>query len=186
MLLKIRWLADPHGQFLEPLSLGFTVNDAAEESQALGDVVAVGQNVLARSLRVLPDELLEASGLRKNISRMTSLRHFDDNAFFKVEDVLVAKQVHRAGPPGQLLVIVHIVVGTPGNLDHIEIARQAEIPAPAAKLIALCRDLLTCQRSRSMSSKCRPNRELVLRALSMDSWRFSGTFTSVRLGRAVS
>jgi hypothetical protein len=88
-----RRFANSSAELVEPVGLVRAMNHAADESQPLGDVVPVCQNILPRRLRVLPDEFLKPTWLRKYIGCMACLGDLDDNTPFEIKDVLVPEEV---------------------------------------------------------------------------------------------
>src|SRR5579871_1133277 len=93
-----RRFSNSRAELVEPVGLVRPMNHAADESQLLGDVVPVSQNILPRRLCVLPDKFLKSTWLRKNVGRIACLRDFDDDALFEFKDVLVPEEVHRTRP----------------------------------------------------------------------------------------
>ena len=99
------------------------MNDAAEKTEALGDVVPVGKDLLAGGLHISLHPLIQAFGFFENVGRVPHLGYLNDHGTGQVEDVLIAKQVRCPSTLGELLVIKGIVTRPPRELGHIEIAR---------------------------------------------------------------
>src|SRR3984893_13966726 len=89
-------LSTAYPQFFQPLGLVLSMNDAAEEPERFGNVVAVEADVLPGRLGILPHPLLDIVWLCEDVGRMTGLRHLDDYRFFEIENVFVTEHVHRS------------------------------------------------------------------------------------------
>src|ERR1035437_8035167 len=133
-------LTDARGQIPDPFRLVRSVNDAAEKTETLGDVVPVGKYLLAGGLHVFLHPLVQAFWLFENVGCVPRLGYLNDYGSRKVEDELIAKQVHCPGTFGELLVVKGIVTRLPRELGHIEIARQSSIPADPPEFTTLHRD----------------------------------------------
>ena len=82
---------DALSDLFQPGSRVGAVNDASQESELRGDVVAVPSNVVFCSFGVLGEEALHAPWLCEYVSGVAQLRSFDDHCLFDIEDVFVAK-----------------------------------------------------------------------------------------------
>src|SRR5580704_2605558 len=83
-------------EFFQPFGPVLSMNDAAEEPERFGNVVAVEPDVLPGRLGILPHPLLDIVWLCEDVGRMTGLRHLDDYRFLEIENVFVTEHVHRS------------------------------------------------------------------------------------------
>ena len=133
-------LTDARAQIPDPFRLVRSMDDASEKTEALGDVVPIGKDRLAGGLHVFLHPLVQAFWLCENVGCVPRLGYLNDHGTRKVEDELIAKQVHCPGTLGELLVVKGIVTRLPRELGHIEIARQSSIPAEPPEFVTLHRD----------------------------------------------
>src|SRR6266852_705559 len=108
---------DALSDLFQPCSRVCAVNDASQESELRGDVVAVLSNVVFCSFGVLSKEALHAPWLCEYVSGVAQLRSLDDHCLFYIEDVFVAKQVDVAGMARELAIEERVVIGTPTDLS---------------------------------------------------------------------
>src|ERR1700730_4047461 len=124
-------------EFFQPFGLVLSMNDAAEEPERFGNIVAVEADVLTGRLGILPHPLLDIVWLGEDVGCMAGLRHLDDYGFLEIENMLGAEHVHRPRAVVELLVVVEIVVRAPGDLRHVKVAGQTEIPAQPTQFASL-------------------------------------------------
>ena len=74
-------LSNAYPEFFQPFGLVLSMNDAAEEPERFGNIVAVEPDVLTGRLGLLPHPLLDIVWLCEDVGRMTGLRHLDDYRF---------------------------------------------------------------------------------------------------------
>src|SRR5271165_2442631 len=89
-------LSNAYPEFFQPFGLVLSMNDAAEEPERFGNIVAVEPNVLTGRFSILPHPLLDIVWLCEDVGRMTGLRHLDDYGFLEIENVFVTEHVHRS------------------------------------------------------------------------------------------
>src|SRR5271157_1966319 len=130
-------LGEKRFQLLQPQTGIGIVDSATQEAELFGNVAAVFSDVLLGALNVIGEEGFHIRGLGKQVRRMTQLRFLDRNAHRKVEDILVAKEVHLPCSARKLLVEERIVSGLPVDLSDVEVAGDAQVPTEAAQKFPL-------------------------------------------------
>src|SRR5260370_14409945 len=80
-------LSTAYPQFFQPFGLVLSMNDAAEEPERFGNVVAVEADVLPGRLAILPHPLLDIVWLCEDVRRMTGLLHPDDPGVLDMANV---------------------------------------------------------------------------------------------------
>jgi hypothetical protein len=105
------------------------VNNSAEESQRFGSIVTIEADVPPGCLGILPDPILNIGRPSKHVGGVPSPRYLDDYRLFEIEYVFVSENVHRTSALDEFLVIIGIVIRTPGDLRHIKVAWETEVPA---------------------------------------------------------
>src|ERR1700732_3371080 len=87
-------LSTAYPKLFQPFGLVLSMNDAAEEPERFGNVVAVEADVLPGRPGILPHPLSNVAWLFEDVGRMTGLRHLNDHRFFEIKNVFVAKHIH--------------------------------------------------------------------------------------------
>jgi len=78
------WFAGAQAEFLQPFGFGLAVDDAAEESERFGDIVAVEADILPGGLGILPHPTLNIGRLVENVSSVAGLRNFDNQRLLEI------------------------------------------------------------------------------------------------------